>query len=210
LLESVERAANRTAAQIDMTLRQTRADQAAYLRNNDKAMTLLSSDRKTNSVVFVLDNIRSAFNVGSIFRTAETAGMAEIITCGITAHPPHPKLRKTAFSAIDVVPHRHFDDIIQCIESLRGEGFKIVAMETTSKSQLYTAIDYPSQKIALVLGNEVTGVDTRVMDQSDFIVEIPTYGLKNSLNVASAAPVVAFEVLRQWEAKGLAMRAGSP
>lgn len=132
--------------------------------------------------------------------------MAEVITCGITAHPPHPKLRKTAFTSIDVVPHRHFDDIIQCIQTLRAEGFTIVAMETTSKSKLYTAVDYPSQKVALVLGNEVTGVDTRVMDLAEVIVEIPTYGLKNSLNVASAAPVVAFEVLRQWESKGLVSR----
>ena len=136
-------------------------------------------------VVLVLDNIRSAFNVGSMFRSAETAGAAEIITCGITAHPPHPKLRKTAFSAIDTVPFRHFDDTMSAIQQLKMEGYTIVAMETTSKSQVYTQVTYPS-KVALVLGNEVTGVDTQIMDLADIIVQIPTYGIKNSLNVTSA------------------------
>ena len=116
---------------------------------------------------------------------------------GITAHPPHPKLRKTAFSSLDVVPHRHFDDIVDCIDTLKREGYLIVAMETTSKSQIYSQVTYP-RNVALVLGNEITGVDTRVMDMADMIVEIPTYGVKNSLNVASAAPVVLFELLRQW------------
>jgi 23S rRNA (guanosine2251-2'-O)-methyltransferase len=95
------------------------------------------------------------------------------------------------------VPHRHFDDIVHCIEALKREGYSIVAMETTSRSRLYSQVAYP-RNVALVLGNEITGVDTRVMDMADMIVEIPTYGLKNSLNVASAAPVVLFELLRQW------------
>jgi tRNA G18 (ribose-2'-O)-methylase SpoU len=198
LVESVERAANRTAGQIELAMRQVRADQAAYyLRNTDKP---ISSGRQLNPVVLVLDNIRSAFNVGSLFRTSETGGVAELITTGITAHPPHPKLRKTAFSSIDVVPTRHFDDIMEAIATLRAEGYTIVAMETTSRSKLYTDIDFP-EKTALVVGNEITGVDTRVMEGADLIAEIPTYGVKNSLNVASALPIVLFEVLRQWDTK---------
>jgi 23S rRNA (guanosine2251-2'-O)-methyltransferase len=86
------------------------------------------------------------------------------------------------------------------IKKLKEEGYTIVAMETTSRSQVYTDVDYPL-KVALVVGNEVTGVDTRVMEEADIIAEIPTYGLKNSLNVASAAPIVVFEVLRQWSKK---------
>lgn len=195
ILEPIERAANRTAAQIELGLRQTRADQAAYyLRNNDKP---LNSERATFPVVFVLDNVRSAFNVGSLFRTAETGGIEELITVGITAHPPHPKLRKTAMSSVDVVPSRHFDDVMEAILDLKSKGYTIVALETTSKSKCYTEVEYP-RKLALVLGNEVTGVDTRVMDMADIIVEIPTFGIKNSLNVASAGPVVLFEVLRKW------------
>lgn len=208
ILEPIERAANRTAAQIQLALRQLRADEASYLRNTDKAPANMigSNDvigqRVANPVVLVLDNIRSAFNVGSMFRTGETAGVSEIITCGITAHPPHPKLRKTALSATDSVPFRHFDDIMAAIAQLKSEGYVIVAMETTSRSQVYTDVNYPL-KVALVVGNEVTGVDTRVMEAADIIAEIPTYGIKNSLNVASAAPIVVFEVLRQWSNKKL-------
>lgn len=208
ILEPIERAADRAAAQLQLALRQLRADEATYLRNTDKApVSIVGTNnpveqRTANPVVLVLDNIRSAFNVGSMFRTGETAGVAEIITCGITAHPPHPKLRKTALSATDSVPFRHFDDIIVAIATLREEGYTIVAMETTSRSQVYTDVDYPL-KVALVVGNEVTGVDTRVMEGADIIAEIPTYGVKNSLNVASAAPIVVFEVLRQWSKKKL-------
>ena len=222
ILEPTERAANRTgtksfitnysssdfmiiyylAAQIELALRQVRADQASYLRNTDKALqsvfqTKSKSDndannndieeyqtnnqnefqRKTiNPMIIVLDNVRSAFNVGSLFRTGETAGIAELITVGITCRPPHPKLRKTALSSMDVVPSRHFDDIMDCIETLKKEGYTIITMETTEKSKLYTEVEYP-KNCAFILGNEVTGVDTRVMDKSDLIVEIPTFGV---------------------------------
>jgi tRNA G18 (ribose-2'-O)-methylase SpoU len=206
LLEPVERAAHRAAEQIEMALRQVRADQAAYLRNTDRSHTLDSSANssssssntiRTHPLVLVLDNIRSAFNVGSMFRTAETAGLQEIVTCGITAHPPHPKLRKTAFSAADTVPSRHFDDIVTAITALRSEGYHIVVMETTSLSHRYTEMSYP-RKTALVVGNEITGVDPRIIELADAVTEIPTFGCKNSLNVAAAAPIVIFEVLRQW------------
>lgn len=76
--------------------------------------------------MLVLDNLRSAFNVGSIFRSAETAGVAEIITCGICPHPPHPKLRKTAFSALDAVANRHVDEILTAIQQLKADGYLIV------------------------------------------------------------------------------------
>jgi tRNA G18 (ribose-2'-O)-methylase SpoU len=146
----------------------------------------------------ILDNVRSAYNVGSILRTAETAGCEEVLCCGFTPTPPHDKLAKTACGADTSVPTRHFPSTLAAVAYSREKGFALVGMETTSRSQSYTAMPYPS-KTALVLGNEVTGVDTAVMDACDALVEIPTFGFKNSLNVASAAPVVVFEVLRQWE-----------
>ena len=110
ILEPIERAANRTAQQIELAVRQIRADEASYLRNTDKSVLHLNRNEVVNStsanykpIVLVLDNVRSAFNVGSIFRTAETAGCKMVITCGITCHPPNPKLRKTAFDSIDIV-----------------------------------------------------------------------------------------------------------
>ncbi len=205
LLERVERAAKRTASQIELSLRQVRADQAAYLRNTDRSdLQVLdkgraSSTRMTHPVALLLDNVRSAFNVGSLFRTGETAGVAEIVTAGITASPPHPKLRKTAMQSLENVPTRHYDDVIEAVSALKEEGYTICVMETTTNSQVYTSATYP-EKTCLVLGNEITGVDTRIMEQADMIVEIPTFGVKNSLNVASAGPIVLFEVLRQWTA----------
>merc|ERR1712129_455299 len=114
-----------------------------------------------------------------------------VITCGYTPHPPHPKLAKTGFAA------------------LRTEGLPVVCMETTEDAVSYTAYPFPPSGVALVLGNEETGVDTRVMQASQGCVEIPTFGPKNSLNVAAAAPVVVFEVLRQWGAMDLMDGEGS-
>lgn len=197
-MDPLERAAQRTATQIDLALRQVRADEATYLRNTDRE---ISSHRDAQPIAFLLDNLRSAFNVGSIFRTAETGGVAEICTIGITPHPPNnSKLRKTAFSSIDVVPSTHFDDVMQSVDYLRKNGYCIVVLETTSQSILYTDVVYPD-KVALVVGNELTGVDTRLIEAADVVVEIPTYGVKNSLNVASAAPIVLYEVLRQLRGK---------
>lgn len=163
-----------------------------------------SGDQRAHSmqtkhpVVLVLDNVRSAFNVGSMFRTADTAGLSQLITCGITPHPPYSdKLRKTAFSALDTVPTKHFDDVVAAIQHLRAEGYTICVLETTKMSQLYTDVAYP-EKVALVVGNEVSGVDARVIESADCVAEIPTFGSKNSLNVAAAAPIVVYEVLRQF------------
>lgn len=238
LLEPVERAAKRTASQIDLALRQVRADQAEYLRNLDNSMMEQSNNNINNNhdnndnndahhsngrgkkwpIAIVCDNVRSAFNVGSLFRTGETAGIHELITVGITPSPPHPKLRKTAMQSLDIVPNRHFEDVMQMIRVLKAEGYVLVVMETTSKSVKYTTegiynhhktmdieagrmsdADSTRRKIALICGNEITGVDTRIIDQSDMIVEIPTFGVKNSLNVASAVPIVLFEMIRQFQ-----------
>ena len=216
LIEPVGRAAKRTASQLELSLRQVRADQSEYLRNVDKSRDIISaalgdgiakSDNNDDAVsltrhpvALLLDNVRSAFNVGSLFRTGETAGIQEIVTAGITAHPPHPKLRKTAMQSLEAVPTRHYDNVIEAVQVLKEEGWTIVVMETTSKSALYTQTEYP-EKTCLVLGNEITGVDTRIIDMADKVVEIPTYGIKNSLNVASAGPIVVFEILRQWHSR---------
>lgn len=198
--ENLAAASARTAYQVSFLVRQKRAELADYLRNTDRAAGAReAAGLALQPLKLVLDNVRSAYNVGSILRTAETAGCAEVICCGYTPVPPHEKLEKTAMGAEETVPTRHFSSTLAALKALRAEGFTVYAMETTSKSQCYSRVAYPP-KTALVLGNEVTGVDTAVMDLCDGLVEIPTYGLKNSLNVASAAPVVVFEVLRQWGA----------
>jgi tRNA G18 (ribose-2'-O)-methylase SpoU len=194
--EALARSAMRTAQQIDFMLREQRAQEAEYLRNTDYFESA-ERERHTHPIALVLDNVRSAYNVGSLFRTAETAGATEVVTCGITCRPTNPKLAKTALSATDNVPSKHFDDTLEAVHYLQSENYTVVCMETTSKSVTYTDVQYPP-RVALVLGNEMLGVDTRVMDRCDLLVQIPTFGVKNSLNVACAAPVVMFEVLRQW------------
>jgi 23S rRNA (guanosine2251-2'-O)-methyltransferase len=224
---SINIAAKRTANQINRALCQERADQADYLRNvdNSKQQQLdNSADTNTDSnsnanastdsntvepkkilhpVVLVLDNIRSAHNVGSLFRSCDTAGVSKLFTCGITPHPPNsPKLRKTALEALNYVNTYHYDDTIECIKQLKNDGYYIIVMETTNKSILYSNNNiYPKsdKKTAIIVGNEITGVDTNVIDIADLIIEIPTYGTKNSLNVACAAPIVLYEYIRQLQ-----------
>ena len=225
---SMERAAQQTATQINIALRQVRADRAEFLRNSDRlfvgAPLSQSSDSsgrpdvpqeavngtnvpqnlpstlhapKKHPVVLVLDNVRSAFNVGSMFRTSDTAGVTELITCGITCKPPHPKLLKTAMQSVHYVPTRHFDDVVECVKHLKADGYHIVVMETTTKSQHYARVKYP-KKTALICGNELTGVCVQVMEMADQIVEIPMHGVKNSLCVSSAVPVVLFAIVDQF------------
>ena len=149
-------------------------------------------------VTLVLDNLRSAFNVGSIFRTADTARIERVITCGYTAHPPHPRLEKTALGTLDYVETSHRDSALMAVEELRRAGTPVWALETTSRSRTHTSVKYP-RPVALVLGNEALGVEEEVLRACDELVEIPVFGFKNSLNVASACAVVLFEILRQWE-----------
>ncbi len=140
----------------------------------------------------VLDNIRSAYNVGSMFRTAECAYIAELVLCGITARPPHRKVEKTALGTTQLVPWRYFADTMEAVQALRSEGWKIAALEITDESvpiQNVKRTDFP---LALVIGNEVTGVDDRVLEFADMVVEIPQYGEKESLNVAIAFGIAVY------------------
>ena len=191
-------AAARAAHHVAFLARQRRAELADYVRNADRA----ARDRAARGaalqpLVLVLDNVRSAYNVGSILRTAETAAVREVVACGLTPTPPHAGVRKTAFSAAETVPVRHVPAPLAAVRALQAEGCAVFGLETTARSRAYVHVDYP-RPTALVLGNEVTGIDPEVLDACDGLIEIPTFGLKNSLNVAAACPVVVFEVLRRW------------
>ena len=171
------------------------------VRNFDSSLSLAEYQKLSkNPIHLILDNLRSAFNVGSIFRTADTARLAEVITCGYTAHPPHDKLDKTALGVLQFVPTRHFDSTLDAVSSLRHADIPVFALETTSNSSAYTEVSYP-KPLGLVLGNEALGVAKEVLEQCDRIIEIPLFGFKNSLNVAAAAAVITFEILRQWRQK---------
>ena len=148
-------------------------------------------------VTLVLDNLRSAFNVGSIFRTADTARLRRIVTCGYTAHPPHLRLDKTALGTIEYVDTEHVESTMEALDNLQSRGMPVWALETTSASRPYTEVTYP-RPVALVLGNEALGVERDVLDRCDELLEVPVFGYQNSLNVACTAAVVVYEILRQW------------
>ncbi len=178
------------------------AETGFEVRNHDSPLSLEAYQRlPRNPVHLVLDNLRSAFNVGSIFRTADTARIAGITTCGYTAHPPHPKLEKTALGTLQYIPTDHSDTTLAAVESLQARDIPVWALETTPRSKTYTAVPYP-RPLGLVLGNEALGVGREVLEQCDELIQIPMYGFKNSLNVAAAGAVVVFEILRQWDDDG--------
>ena len=218
----LEAAAGRCAQQIDFLIKRHRSHETEWIRHHDGTTTTTTtsatSENNTHQtkvlrrfpIVLVLDNLRSALNVGSLYRTAETCACEEVITCGITPHPNGngaEKLRKSALGAEHLVPTQHFPTTQQALQHIRSHNpqMYIVAMETTARSRMYTSIDYAKcydngGGIALVLGNEVTGVDAELLTtEMDDIVELPTFGEKNSLNVAACAPVVIYEILRQWK-----------
>ncbi len=148
-------------------------------------------------VHIVLDNIRSAYNVGSIFRTADAGAALHMHLCGMTAYPPNIKLAKTALGAMDYVPWTYYPRTMDCVEALRRERVSIVAIETAPGAVAHTAYPWP-QPVAIVFGHEVRGVAPDVLDAADAAAVIPMSGYKNTINVATAFGVVLFEILRRW------------
>ncbi len=149
-------------------------------------------------VVAVLDNVRSAGNVGAFFRTADAFGMGGVVLCGITARPPQKEIHKTALGAELTVEWRGFDTTLEAVETLRSEGYTIVAVEQVEGStKLGEFIPERGAKYALVFGNEVDGVAQEVVDVCDLAVEIPQVGTKHSLNVAVTGGVVLWEMFRK-------------
>ena len=155
-------------------------------------------DLPPSGLVVVLDNIRSAHNVGSAFRTADAFGIDQVVLCGISAVPPSADIRKSALGAEDAVPWEHFDDTLEAVAALREQGYTIVSVEQTVHSRKL-GHDFrrdSTRKYALIFGNEVSGVRQDVVDASDLSLEIPQYGTKHSLNVSVSVGVVLWEMVR--------------
>ncbi len=148
-------------------------------------------------VVVVLENIRSAYNVGSVFRTADAFLTEAIYIIGYSAKPPHKEIKKTALGAEETVNWTYFKTSREAIEELRREGYKIYAVEQAVNSQLLqeVAVD-KNEKLAVIFGNEVTGVEQSTIGLCDGCIEIPQLGMKHSLNIATAAGVVLWELVR--------------
>lgn len=144
----------------------------------------------------VLDNIRSAYNVGSIFRTADAAGITKIHICGITPDPNNPKVLKTALDSERAVDWEKSNDTISIVTQLKKEGFTIYSAEITDRSVDFHKVEYPDNT-AIVLGNEIEGVDLRVLRESDKHIVIPMRGIKESLNVSVSAGIIMFEATKE-------------
>jgi 23S rRNA (guanosine2251-2'-O)-methyltransferase len=146
----------------------------------------------------VLDNLRSAFNVGSIFRLADAVRAAEVVTCGYTAHPPHHKLEQTSLGTDLSVPARRFADTADALTDLKSGGVQVVAVETVAGAKPFHRFDFRFP-VAVVFGNEALGVAQNLLPLCDGIVQIPVAGYKNSINVATAAAIVLYELLRRGD-----------
>lgn len=146
----------------------------------------------------LLDNIRSAWNVGSIFRTCEGAGVRHLYLCGISAYPPNPRVLKTALGAEATLPWSHHPNALALIEEIRARGSAIFAVELTDRGRPYTDVEVP-EDVTLVFGHETEGVAIPILAVADQVIEIPMAGRKNSLNVAVSAGVVLFELRRRRE-----------
>ena len=158
----------------------------------------LVSTPHRHHIHLVLDNIRSAFNVGSAFRTADAALVEQLYLGGISACPPNGKLEKTALGSTTVVPWKYYQSTLDAIRELKQNSVPICAVELTSASIDLWQYHFP-QPVALVFGHEVYGIDEDIIAMADDFVHIPMYGKKTTLNVSTALGIVLFEVLRQWK-----------
>ena len=150
---------------------------------------------KKTPLIVVLDNIRSLNNIGSIFRTCDAFLVSKIYLCGITAKPPNRKINKTALGSTDSVEWDYFKSTIKLIEKLKSEGVKIWSIEQVERAQKLNYIEKIDSKLkhAIVFGNEIKGVDQKIIDISKNTIEIDQYGTKHSLNVSVAAGIVIWK-----------------
>jgi len=146
----------------------------------------------------ILDNLRSAFNVGAIFRTADCVGVSHLFLCGYTATPETPLIQKTTMGAHGNMSWSHHQNIGDVITELESKKTPIIALETVTGSQIIYKFEFPKTGCALLLGNERFGLEATLLKRCTSIVHIPCHGSKNSLNVAVTTGIAAYEVLRQW------------
>jgi tRNA G18 (ribose-2'-O)-methylase SpoU len=154
---------------------------------------------KKMPVYVILNSIRSNYNVGSIFRTSDGVMIEKLYLCGYTPHPPKKEILKTALGATESVKWEFVKDPKEVVKRLKNEGVKICALELTSKSKPYYEINNNDFPLCLIIGNEITGVSQDLIDLCDYSIEIPQYGIKQSLNVAVAYGIAIFELRKIFD-----------
>lgn len=157
-------------------------------------LSLLDSERRP--IYVIADNIRSLHNVGSLFRTSEAVGIEKLYLVGISGTPPRKEISKTAIGAEENVPWEYHADIIPLLNYFKSQNIPIVVLEHTNRSQSFQSVNY-TFPLCLVVGNEVDGISEHVMDYADMAVDIPMFGMKQSLNVSVAYGIMLYELTRQ-------------
>lgn len=152
--------------------------------------------QKRSPIYVVLDNVRSLYNVGAIFRTSDAVLVKKLYLCGITGCPPRKEISKTALGAEEVVPFEHRDSVVEVIKELREGGVQIVAVELAHKAEVYYKAEYEFP-VCFVVGHEVNGVGDEVMKLVDKAIKIPMLGRANSLNVATAYGIIVYDALKK-------------
>ena len=152
-------------------------------------------------VVVILNSIRSSYNVGSIFRTSDGAMIEKLYLCGYTPHPPNKDVLKTALGSQDSVKWEFIEDAKEIILNYKTKGYTICALEQTSKNILYSELKSENLPLCLIVGNEISGVNQELIDLCDISIEIPQYGIKQSLNVAVAYGIAIFELRKIYNSK---------
>lgn len=156
--------------------------------------------KKTDKIplIVVLDHVRSLNNVGSVFRTSDAFLLEAVYLCGITACPPHPEIHKTALGAEDSVDWLYFKDTLEAVDRLKQNGYTVCSIEQVKGSIMLNKLELDkNKKYAVILGNEVKGVQQVVVDKSDCCIEIPQFGTKHSLNVSVTAGIVIWDFFCQ-------------
>jgi tRNA G18 (ribose-2'-O)-methylase SpoU len=149
-------------------------------------------------IIGLLENIRSLYNVGSIFRTSDGALIRALYLTGYTPHPPRPEIEKTALGTTETIPWRYFRDPLDAVGAARDEGCGICVLEQTTESRPYHTLTPKDFPLCLVVGNELTGVSPALVKAADMAIEIPMHGTKQSLNAAVAYGIAIFELARIW------------
>lgn len=149
-------------------------------------------------IIVVLDNVRSALNVGSVFRTSDAFAIQKIVLCGITATPPNREITKTAIGATESVDWIYFEDTVSALTELKTQGYYIIGVEQTDQSISLDDFNISQEKIAVIFGNEVDGVSDEALEMLDISMEIPQFGTKHSLNVSVCAGIVLWEMMKKF------------
>lgn len=153
-------------------------------------------------ISIILDNVRSANNIGSVFRTADAFLLKKIYLCGVCAIPPDKNIRKTALGATESVEWEYFEDTLEAVQQLKKRGIKILSIEQAEDSIMLNDFKIqPDEEYALVFGNEIKGVQQTVINQSDTVIEIPQLGTKHSLNIAVSAGVVCWDLFSKIQSQ---------